>query len=312
MNRAFFVATGILVVLASKFVSAAPTAETPSPTTTAPADHVLPELNFDHVPLEEAVAFLHDLEPRFNPVIVREPGVAEAYPDLSNIKLKNITVGQFLEFVQTAYAGIEVKEINGPKGPIHLIRVSRTNQSEVFGIAPGPVVAATPPPGVQVIRLADVVQAMIDERYPDGLGPADPAEVKKKALSDVLSLLQAALEQIKDPKPAMMKLHDSTQTLLFEGSGKQQEALTAALAALQPVVPARAPAREKEMAQLRADLKRQQAQQQDMAATLRKELDVAQERLAAMQDQLMNSRIETETLRAQLERARRASTRPSE
>src|SRR5262245_54537692 len=60
--------------------------------------------------------------PNFNSVVVRDADVSPEYPALPPMTLKNVTVGQFLQFVQASYPGVECRRIDGPAGSLFAIR----------------------------------------------------------------------------------------------------------------------------------------------------------------------------------------------
>ena len=76
-----------------------------------------------------------------------------------------------------------------------------------------------PQPTVQVYRLSPLIRANAADR--------------SKALNDILSLVQAALDAAGSPG-SMMKLHAPTETLIFSGNRAQLEAITTALKAREP------------------------------------------------------------------------------
>src|SRR5262245_37783465 len=61
---------------------------------------LLPGEKIDNLPLAEVLKLIHEKLPEFNSVVVRAPGAREDYPVIPAMSVKNVTVGQFLEFVK--------------------------------------------------------------------------------------------------------------------------------------------------------------------------------------------------------------------
>src|SRR5437764_422140 len=64
----------------------------------AVAGKVIPEVNFQGIPLDDALDFIRDISGA-NIVISRDPGVPDRYPTNVNMRLKNVTVRQFLQLL---------------------------------------------------------------------------------------------------------------------------------------------------------------------------------------------------------------------
>jgi hypothetical protein len=179
----------------------------------SPFSYVLPEVNFEGVPLDSVVDYIRDLVPNLNLVIVRSPGVSDDYPMLQKIRLKNVTVEQFFQLIKQSYEHLELEgdetlaviRITGP-------RVESEMQTET----------------VQVYPLRSIVQVLADQKpvLPD-------VSVQEQALNDVLSLIEAAMKEKGGAKP-VIKVHPPTQTLLFKGDSRSQEVVERVLQALQP------------------------------------------------------------------------------
>jgi hypothetical protein len=197
---------------------------------TMPADRIdKPTLLDDE--LESIRAAVAD----FNSVVVRDPGVPADYPTLPVMTLKNVTLGQFLQFVRAAYPGVEIVRIDGPAGALYSIRIRP--DEEAMRRASFRADARADANRVRLYRLADVVSALsITDKLrfgPDGKD-VNHDEIVKDATNQVLSLLQAALDQTDQDGPVTLKIHEPTQTLMFKGSRAKQDVLEEALSTLQP------------------------------------------------------------------------------
>jgi hypothetical protein len=176
--------------------------------------------------LDDQMAALRAALPNFNVVIVRDPGVPKDYPTLPAMTLKNVTVGQFLEFIQASYPGMQLDRINGPTGTLYAINIRMTEEA----VRRNQVIEERN--RVRLFRLNEYINALADE------SPAKdkPREERvKEATAQVLSLLQAALEETDDGDgPTVVRIHEPTLTLLFKGSQAKQAVLQEALATLHP------------------------------------------------------------------------------
>ncbi len=181
--------------------------------------------------LDEQIATMRDALGNFNSVIVRDPGVPGDYPMIPAMSLKNVSVGQFLEFLQETLPGVIVRKINGPTGPLFAIRI-RPDEAAI-GFGQNPRGAGR----LRLYRLAEVINALAVTDTDAGAAPAtrpSRAARVKEATNHVLSLLQAALEEVEPNEPYVVKIHEPTLTLLFKGNPAQQAALQDALMTLHP------------------------------------------------------------------------------
>ena len=180
--------------------------------------------------LDEELEAIRAAVPDFNSVVVRDPGVPADYPMLPVMTLKNVTLGQFLQFTRAAYPGMEIVRIDGPAGALYSIRVHPDEE------AMRRAAARADANRVRLYRLADVVSALtVDKVRADPNGaPVNRDELTKDATNQVLSLLQAALDQTDQDGPVVLKIHEPTQTLMFKGSRAKQDVLEEALSTLQP------------------------------------------------------------------------------
>ncbi|MGA2440724.1 MAG: hypothetical protein ABSH08_07185, partial [Tepidisphaeraceae bacterium] len=88
-------------------------------------DTVVPDISVaGSTDLDTMIRQLRDKVPGFNVVIVRGEGVSNDYPTLPSMQTKNVTVGQFLQFLQTSFSGVTTQRIDGPTGPLYVIKIN--------------------------------------------------------------------------------------------------------------------------------------------------------------------------------------------
>jgi len=184
-------------------------------------------------PLDEVLASIRAADPTFNSVVVRDVGVPEAYPTLPAMTLKNVTVGQFLQFVRSSYPGFDCMRIDGPTGALYSVRISAEGDNARRAMG------AQDRNRLHLYRLTEVIQgqaAEIISRNPkaDKTEAQVIADVNKEATAQVLSLLQAALDQTDEDGASVLKMHEPTMTLMFKGSDAKQDILEEALSTLKP------------------------------------------------------------------------------
>jgi len=177
-----------------------------------PLNRALPEIRLDNVALDDVMAFLRDVSGGFQPTVVRDPGVPAEYPKIS-LQAKNITIGQVLQFLNNAY-GITSDQIEGPVSTVTVIKVPDSPLAHASVIS-------------LPVKVYDV--RYIVERIAAGKQGVPDAQRTKQALSDVLSLVEAALAQTEDSKKASLKVHEGTQALVLKGSAAQHELLVSTL-----------------------------------------------------------------------------------
>ena len=68
--------------------------------------------------LDDQLAEIRKALPEFNSVVVRDPGVPADYPMLPAMTLKNVTLGQFLQFIQASYPVVQIIRIDGSAGAL--------------------------------------------------------------------------------------------------------------------------------------------------------------------------------------------------
>ena len=148
-------------------------------------------------------------------------------------------------------------------------------------------------PVVKVYRLDDIVTNL-------------KAESSKKGLDDVLSLVQAALDEAGGDQPAL-KVHQATQMLVFKGTPAQMQLVEQVLDALRPKESDQTMAVRAELDACRAALDRSKEELQETATNLRGAIQDRQ----MLQMQLVTYKAEAEEANRRLAEAHRASTQPS-
>ena len=263
----------------------APAAAKPEPAAVEAV--AMPDSKFSDSKLDDVLDFMKEKIPGFNAVIIRSPGASPDYPTVPHLTTKDLTVGQFLEFVKTAFPGVQIQRIDGPTTPLFVIRIQNMGGPgpNTFGFAPGPAQPTTEPTLVWVYRLNDVVNGLANAEA----GTNGKSDVKK-ATDDILSLIQAAMEQCDPKNPPVLKIHDATQTLLFKGTGKQKEVLDQVLMTLQP--------NENDQ-----QLKKQQERQMENETAFSERIDSLKNQLTQLSEENVN-------LRKQLKIADPATTQP--
>jgi len=219
-------------------------------------DTIVPDISVTgSTDLDTMIRQLRDKVAGFNVVIVRGEGVPNDYPTLPTIQTKNVTVGQFLQFLKTSFAGVNTQRIDGPNGPLYVIKIDAVPRvpanspglPRYYGTPPEPPAApADDQPHVRVYYLADILASL------------DPSgQNQQETLNDVASLISQALEEVDEKLPSEIKIHAATCTLIFKG-GPQKMAVLDQL--LQTLTPKNDPEKKKlddEILMLRSDLKLQ-------------------------------------------------------
>lgn len=207
----------------------APPAVVQKPQTPTADDPIVPDINFNGISLDDAISSLSDKYPQFKVAILRDPNVASDFPTV-NLKLKGVSLTQFMELIYTANPNLETREIEGPGGKIIclIVHAAPDGHGAAMGggggggaIAPNASVA----PVVRVYRLSAILN------LPSG-GKADPTS-KKEAMNQALSLIKVALEQV-GGEPPVLRIHEETQTLIFKGMPAQEAMLQNVIEALKP------------------------------------------------------------------------------
>jgi hypothetical protein len=181
-------------------------------------------------PLDEILNQIKEKAKGFNTVIVRSENVPESYPTLAPLTANGVTIGQFLEFVKTSYPGVEISRIDGPNDPLYVIRISLGNPQPGMPGSGQPLDANGYPitANVKVYPLGNIVRALAEGKTGNG-------DHTKQALDDVLSLVQATLDQAGATNDqTSIKVHEPTLSLVFRGSGDKIALIDQLLATLEP------------------------------------------------------------------------------
>lgn len=196
----------------------------------------MPGAGIERATLEQVLQSIHEAQPEFNSVVVRANGVPSDYPTIPTMSFKNVTIGQFLQFLQVSFPGITCYRIDGDAGPLYSFRINPDNSANFGGGGRGGFNQLQKPNPVHLYRLTEIINNLADDNATkDGKDAKDiPQKDRIKAATDeVLSLLQAALDQTDADGPCVLKMHDPTLTLLFKGSAVKQSVLEDAINSLQ-------------------------------------------------------------------------------
>jgi hypothetical protein len=241
MNRTMVMAVGIVGTLLCGLALGQPTPVSPqavNPPAGIPEsaqkleDTVLPDFSTGPMELDAVIGDLRQKVAGFNVVIVRSDGVPGDFPQLPSMQMKNVTVGQFLQFLKTSFPGLDTLRIDGPNGPMYVIRINSAPANPGFGFAPpGLTVNPVLPPGspqndqphVKVYYLAEILSSL----DPDGNRQQD-------ALNDVATLISQALDEVEEKTPSEIKVHAGTRTLIFKGGKEKMAVLDQLLDTLTP------------------------------------------------------------------------------
>ncbi len=271
---------------------------------TGSADDIIPELSFQDVKLDDVVDYLQDVVPNFKAVVIRDANLSPDVPQI-RLRLKKVSLDQFLELLSTAYPGVEVSQIPGSTGTVHVIKVRGTE--EVLQARHQGGAGA----GVRVYALAPYINYIVTAR-PEAA--KDKATANKEALNQILSLIKATLAQVGDTGSAqpVIQVHEETQTLIVKGNVEQQSVLEDVLGQLIPKQWWTDKKHQTETDNLRAQLQereksmeynmaREKAMYQDRLQDLEKMLDAARKRLEERDTIAARNAAELERLRVRLE-----------
>jgi hypothetical protein len=293
------------------------------PADSSVTETLIPELSFQGTQLEDAIDFLQDSIPNFKAMVIRDSGVAAEVPTI-RMKLKKVSLDQFLELLTTAYPGVEVSPVSGAGGTVYVIKVHLTDQQwrnrhglggidGLGGGGPGAAGvgggggggASQPDVGVRVYALGQYINYVVAARAEV---PKDKAAANKEALNQILSLIKAALAQVGDasaPQP-VIQVHEETQTLIVKGNTEQHGVLEEALAQLMPRQSDADRKRQDEPRSTDVSTQREKASQQDRLAEMEKMLQSARKQLEERDKMASSQAAEIEHLRVRLEAMERA------
>lgn len=195
---------------------------------TAPAavrgreDVVMPELKFDGIPFDDMMEYLRDVT-EMNIVVQRARGTPADYPKVGKIRLTKVTPTQFFAFLETAY-GVGVRKIEGPAGPLFVVSINAPpgTGGGLFGGNAQPQQEEQPH-----FRIFDLAEAINTVRARNSR-----MQNASEPLEDVMSLLQAALDQSGQKTKPTLTVHKATQTLLFRGTQESARTIENSLQAL--------------------------------------------------------------------------------
>ncbi|MGA2257083.1 MAG: hypothetical protein ABSG53_20720 [Thermoguttaceae bacterium] len=195
-----------------------PAVQIPPPSSQSVGDHLVKEVDIKGVSLHDAIQSLESECPGFQTVIIHDPRYPDFNPVLPDMSLKNLPLSQILEVIGKSVPELRVDKVSSGKGDVWIFRIHRTNDAGQPTVAGRPNLAGQPT--VMVYRLSPLIRSNVTDR--------------SKALNDILSLVQAALEATaSNEPPPLMKVHTATETLVFRGYPTQLEAVKCALEALQ-------------------------------------------------------------------------------
>jgi hypothetical protein len=263
-------------------------ADSPDPAHTT----VMPNIDVSNQPVDKVLDQLRASVPWFHYVIFRQPGTPRDEPRLPQMSMDGVTVEQFLKLITDEYPAIvSIRRIDGDKTPLYEVNIA--DPSKIAGKeSESSHDASATQPVMKVFALADLV---------DSLNVSDNS---KKAMDDILSLVQAALDASgTDAKnPTVLKVHQPTQTLIFKGTPEKLAVLSQALDALRPKL-------DSETVKLRSELEECHHRIERLTADLGQKDDELQRTRRAYE----GIQMQLITAQAQLEVARKqgVATQPS-
>jgi hypothetical protein len=209
---------------------------TPAPATPEVETRLMPSDRIQHKSLEDVLRTLNEKVPGFNSVVVRSPQVPAGYPEIDDLTPKNVTVGQFMQFVRSSFPAVTIEPIEGPNGMLYAVHIGVPTNGGPWDMAGVPGMPPTAvgqfaqpnlvePTQVKVYRLDDIVASLVND---------DTPQARKKAMDDVLSLIQAALDQAGGTDKVVLNVHEATQTLVFKGAMSKMAILEQVLDTLKP------------------------------------------------------------------------------
>jgi hypothetical protein len=208
----------VMVVLAGMAVGITRGADTTRPVAPLTWATTMPAIELSNRPLEQVLNELKQKLPGFDFSISRE-NVPHEYPVLPEMRVENVSLDDFEKLLQGQVPGISFSQTpdNGAVA---------WNSQPFFEIhiTPNPNL---PVPGVHVFGLTDIIAYRASLLKGDG-------DHDKQAMNDVLSLIQAALDETDSPVKPQMKIHAPTQTLICKITSEQAEVVQQVLASLKP------------------------------------------------------------------------------
>lgn len=155
---------------------------------------ILTDVDFNAVPLSDALQFMREKNPRFIYTLIRDAQVPPTFPAIT-LKTKSLEYGQFLRLIATTYPTVEVTEVPevvpGASGVAYSIRICN--------------VADIQPPVVKVYSIPDVPDPDANTSGGGAMGNTESAATSK---------LRAAMDKtIPELKVESAPLDDVVQLL---------------------------------------------------------------------------------------------------
>lgn len=245
---------------------------------------VLKDFSFHDIRLRDAADYLRDAAPGFQAVVVADPQCPDPNPVLPEMALKNVELQQLLAVFTKAIPQLTIEAIRGEKGSVYVFKLAAPESVGGLGGGMGgmgmPGRGGAQTPRFDAYRLSPLIPAGASDRT--------------KALNNILSFLQAALETHGSMSGVVMKVHEPTETLIFRGNQDQTEAVEKALKALEPTQG------ESERTKMQDRFNSDRERLQSRIAELERRLGEAHDDAALFRKQISQQASEIETLKARL------------
>jgi len=171
-----------------------------------PNAKVLPQVEFDNISVDDAVNSLRDADPTLKVMLAYDPDATAG--QTINIKLKNVTAIDVLSLIHFAYPNIDLIPVQSQTGATMMLLKVHTSPQP-----PPPVLR------VKIFNLSPIVSA-------------------GTSLDQVMSLIQAVLDETQSDTKPVLKVHEPTKTLIVRGTIDQLNAVAETINALKPDQPA--------------------------------------------------------------------------
>jgi hypothetical protein len=169
-----------------------------------PNAKVLPQVELDNISLDETVNSLRDADPTLKVMLAYDPDAAT--DQAIKLKLQNVTAIDVLSLIHFAYPNIDLIPVQSQTGAtMTLLRVH---------VIPQPAAMH-----VKVFNLSPIVAG-------------------GTSLDQVMSLIQAVLDETPSDSKPVLKVHEPTKTLIVRGTPDQLNAVAETINALKPDRPA--------------------------------------------------------------------------
>lgn len=228
-RHGMIVALGFMLTLPPVWTSGA---EAPATRPAHTVDHnnalseeLVPELNIDGLPMRDFVEYLADQWKDVQIVQFTGPWQDLVVPRLH---LRNVTRRQVMELLGNMFPDLDIHSLDQD-----LYHDKFSGNVWIFQQVQN--AAAPAPTRVSAFGLAQTVDRLAFHRMATSApgGKAPDKDLEQKTLKDVLSLIEATLEQSAEPgiTPTVM-LHEPTETVLVKGTEAQINAVQQAIQAL--------------------------------------------------------------------------------